>query len=126
MTPQAAYDDLVRRARNDALLESCAALLAWDELTYLPPGGVAARADQLAYLAGLSHDQAIDTRRLVMLEAVVDSELTRDPLTPAAVNIREWVRQTSRAMKRPRRLVEELAHLAPLAQQQWAMSRQEA
>jgi carboxypeptidase Taq len=125
MTPKAAYDDLVRRAKEEALLESCISLLAWDELTYLPPGGVTARADQLAYLAGLSHDQAIDTRRLVMLEMVVDSDLTRDPLTPEAVNIREWSRQASRAMKRPRRLVEELARLAPLAQQQWTLARQE-
>src|SRR5581483_3263886 len=53
MTPQAAYDELIRRVREQATLGACIALLEWDELTYMPPGGVAGRAQQLAYLAGL-------------------------------------------------------------------------
>jgi carboxypeptidase Taq len=126
MTPHAAYAELIRRAREEALLESCVALLGWDELTYMPPGGVTARANQLAYLAGLQHDQTTDPRFLELLALVKDSGLTRDPLAAEAVNVRELERMAARSLRLPRALVEELARVAPAAQQQWAQSRQEA
>jgi carboxypeptidase Taq len=126
MTPQAAYDELLRRAREEALLDSCQALLGWDELTYMPPGGVAARANQLAYLAGLHHEKATDPRIGDLLAAVEPSDLASDPLSAAAVNVREIHRIYNRLARLPRALVEELARIAPLAQQQWATSRQEA
>ena len=62
MRAQAAYEELERRAREEALLESCAGLLGWDEETTMPPGGAAHRAAQLALLAGLGHDRAVDPR----------------------------------------------------------------
>jgi hypothetical protein len=40
MQARVAYDELIRRAREEALLASCQELLGWDELTYLPRGGV--------------------------------------------------------------------------------------
>jgi carboxypeptidase Taq len=126
MTPLAAYEQLIRRAKDEALLESCSAVLSWDELTYLPPGGVTARANQLAYLAGLQHDLTTDPRFLELLAIVRDSELTRDPLAAEAVNVRELDRMAARSLLLPRSLVEELARVAPVAQQQWAQSRQEA
>ena len=126
MTPQAAYDEFLRRAREEALLDSCQALLGWDELTYMPPGGVAARANQLAYLAGLHHEKATDPRIGELLAAVEGSDLASEPLSAAAVNVREIHRIYNRLVRLPRALVEELARIAPLAQQQWATSRQEA
>ena len=126
MTPQAAYDELLRRTREEALLESCVALLGWDELTYMPPGGVAARSNQLAYLAGLQHEKATDPRLGELLAAVEGSTLLADPESPAAVNVREIRRVYDRSIRLPRTLVEELARITPLSQQQWATSRQEA
>src|SRR5438067_676272 len=60
MTPQAAYDELVRRSRERSLLVSCIELVGWDELTYMPRGGVENRSRQMAYLAGLYHDAVAD------------------------------------------------------------------
>ena len=45
MRAQDAYDELLRRSREETLLASCAELLGWDEETYLPPGGVGHRAN---------------------------------------------------------------------------------
>jgi carboxypeptidase Taq len=126
MTPQAAYDELIRRAREESLLESCQALLGWDELTYMPPGGVAARADQLSHLVGLHHALATDPRIAELLATLEGSTLVQEPTSNVAVNVREIRRTYDRLTRLPRTLVEELAHLAPLAQQQWATSRQEA
>src|SRR6266404_2322990 len=109
MTPQAAYDELLRRAREEALLESCQALLGWDELTFMPPGGVAARANQLAYLAGWQHEKATDPRIGDLLTSVEGSPLLADPTSAAAANVREIRRSYDRQARLPRALVEELA-----------------
>jgi len=126
MTPQAAYDELIRRSKEEALLHSCAAVLEWDELTYMPPGGVTGRANQLAYLAGLEHDRATDPRLGELLSTVENSSFLADPEGLQAVNVREMRRSYNRLTRLPRSLVEELARLVPLAQQQWSTSRQEA
>jgi carboxypeptidase Taq len=126
MCATAAYEELIRRAREQTLLGSCAVLLSWDEETYLPRGGVAYRADQLAYLAGLGHDQATHPRVGELLAAVEGSALVSDPLSPAAVNVRELRRTYDRAVRLPRALVEELARVTTAAHQEWADARRNA
>ncbi len=126
MRAQAAYEELIRLSRERALLASCVALLAWDEETYMPPSGTAHRAEQLAYLAGLEHDRATDPRLGERLAEVENSDLVSDPLSDAAVNVREWRRQYGRQTRLPRPLVEETARVTSLAQAEWAAARGDA
>jgi carboxypeptidase Taq len=126
MRARAAYDELVRWARHEALLASCAELIGWDEETYMPRGGVVHRGNQMALLAGLLHEQATGPRVGELLAAVEGSPLTRDPLAAAAVNVREWRRTYDRLTRLPRRLVEEIARTASLAQQEWTAARRDA
>jgi carboxypeptidase Taq len=126
MRAQTAYDELVRRARERALLASCTALLAWDEETYMPRGGAAHRAEQMAHLAGLEHDRSTHRRLGERLAAVEGSDVTADPFSDAAVNIREWRRQYDRQTRLPRRLVKEAARVTSLAQVEWAAARRHA
>jgi carboxypeptidase Taq len=126
MRAKAAYDELVRLSRERALVASCVALLSWDEETYMPPGGAAHRAEQLAYLAGLEHDKATDPRLGDLLADVENSPLVSDALSDAAVNVREWRRQYGRQTRLPRPLVEETARVTTLAQAEWAAARRDA
>jgi carboxypeptidase Taq len=126
MHARAAYDELIRHVRQEALLDSCAALLAWDEETYLPPGGVEHRGRQLALLAGLCHQRATHPRLGDLLTEIEQSELVRDPLAPESVNVREVRRLYERSIRLPRSLVEELAHITSLAQQAWETARKRA
>src|ERR1700674_1789992 len=112
MRPEAAYDDLLRRSRDETLLASCAELLAWDEETYLPRAGVSQRANHLTLLAGMLHDRAAAPRVGDLLAAVEGSPLLTDPDTDAAVNVREWRRVYDRSIRLPRRLVEESTRVA--------------
>jgi carboxypeptidase Taq len=125
MQPQAAYDELMRRNRENSLLASCTELLGWDELTHMPPGGAANRAEQLALLAGLQHERAADPRLGELLAAVEGSELTADPDSVTAANVRELRRFYDRQTRLPRALVEETARVTSLAQQEWAAARQD-
>lgn len=50
-----AYTRLIDRFRRIATLGEAGAMLGWDAAAMMPPGGAAARGDQLAVLAGLAH-----------------------------------------------------------------------
>src|SRR4051812_43928570 len=102
MTPQAAYDELVHRSRERSLLVSCIELLGWDELTYMPRGGVENRSRQMAYLAGLYHDAVADVREVELLAIVAASPLVADPLAAPAVNVRQWQWACHRMSRQPR------------------------
>jgi len=122
-TPQEAYDELIRRVREMATLGSCAAVLHWDRETCMPRKGAAHRAAQLALLAGMVHERFTDPRIGGLLAAVEGTEVVAEPLSDAAVNVRELRRAYDRATRLPRDLVEELARVTSLAQGEWVEAR---
>jgi carboxypeptidase Taq len=126
VTPHDAYDELIRRSKEQALLASCSSLLGWDEQTYMPRGGAEHRGNQMALLAGLHHEKATDPKIGGLLAELESSGLLGEPESPMAVNVREIRRSYDRLTKLPRALVEELARTATLAQQAWIAARQES
>ncbi len=123
MTPKKAYDELVSRLREVALLSSCGSVLGWDERTYMPRGGGALRADQLAMISGLTHEKFTDPRIGELLSILEQSDLAGDGDSPEAANIRETRHDYDRYTKLPRELVEELAKTRTLAQGEWVVAR---
>jgi carboxypeptidase Taq len=119
MQPRAAYEELTRRVKEEAVLASCVEVLGWDEETYMPQAGVAHRAEQQALLAGLLHDRATDPRLGELFAALEGSDLVADPDAAEAVNVRELRRLYDRATRLPRSLVEEFARVTSLAQREW-------
>jgi len=126
MRADQAYDELIRRMREEAILTSCEALLEWDEETYMPPGGVENRSEQMALLAGILHERGTHPRLGELLAIVEGSDLLDDPTSPRAVNVREMRREYDRYVRLPRRLVEEVARTTALAQRAWAKARADA
>src|SRR5947209_1865055 len=105
-----AYEELITRIKEVSTLRSAAGVLGWDQRTKMPPGGVEQRSQQLALLARLAHERGTDPRIGELLAACEsDSELTRDPHSDSAANLREIRRGYDRATKLPSDLVEEVA-----------------
>ncbi|MCX7701917.1 MAG: carboxypeptidase M32 [Gemmataceae bacterium] len=114
-----AYQSLITHWRETSLLSSCAALLGWDERTYMPRAGSAHRAKQMALLARMTHERLTDPRIgdwLSQLEGATDS-------AEQAANVREIGRTHRRAVRVPARLVEELARVTTQAQEVWVEAR---
>ncbi len=124
MAGREAYDDLIRRSRERAVLASCSALLGWDEQTYMPTGGAENRGNQLALLAGLHHDRATDPQIGALLHEAEGSALVADPDSPEAANVRELRRSYDRQTRLPRTLVEELARATSRGHSEWVAARQ--
>jgi carboxypeptidase Taq len=108
------------------VLASCSHVLGWDEETYVPPAGIAHRAEQQALLAGLLHDRATDLRLGELLAAVEGSDLVADPDSAEAVNVRELRRLYDRAIRLPRSLVEEFARITSIAQRAWVSAHEKS
>ncbi len=123
MRADQAYDELMRRAREETLLTTVEALLEWDEETCMPPGGVENRSEQLALVAGLLHERGTDPRIGELLGVVEGSDLLADPGSATAVNVRALRREYDRFVRLPRTLVEAVARTTALAQTAWAAAR---
>lgn len=119
-----AYRDLKRRAKEAHLLGSSASLLSWDREVMMPEGGIEFRSDQISLLARMYHEMMTATEVGDLIAACEQDEaLVSDPLSPEAVNVREWRRRYDRQTKLPSSLVEEEAALASRGQHAWAEAR---
>ena len=123
MDTQAAYAELIQHFKETRLLDSIASVLGWDERTYMPPKGGSHRAEQMALLARLGHEQLTAPRLGELLGFLEAAPLVKDQETVSAVNIREIRRLHDIAVKVPAALVEELARTTTRAQGIWQEAR---
>ena len=104
-------------------LYSAAAVLYWDQATYMPPGGAEARGRQLATLSQLAQEKFIDPkvgRLLDQLQAYQDS-LPYDH--DDACLLRLTRHEYERAHKLPPAFVAEFSNQTALAYQAWTVAR---
>ena len=102
-----------------------AALLEWDQETYMPAGAVNERAMQSAMVVGLHHEKIVDEKwGELFAELGYESNLAPRGLgdTDAAF-LRESYKRWKKQTRVPRDLVENLARETSLAQAAWAGAR---
>ncbi len=121
--PSTAYTELCRLSREIGTIGSIGALLSWDQETYMPPAGAHARAEQLAWIAGMAHARRTSDELGGAIRACERNGVVGDPASPEAACVREMRRNFDRATKLPRELVEEWARTASLAQEAWKDAR---
>jgi carboxypeptidase Taq len=84
-------------------LEAAAALLNWDQTTYMPPGGAAARGRQLATLGQLAHEKFTDAAIGRLLDELLPYEESLPYDSDDASLLRVTRRDYERAVRcRPR------------------------
>ena len=114
---------LKTRMARIARLGQIQSLLGWDQQTYMPPGGAAARGEQSAALQEFTHGlfTADETKRLL---ADSESEIAgQDPDSDDVRMLRLVRRDYDRATKLPPELVAEMARHRALAQEIWIRAR---
>ena len=123
------YAGLTRTLRELQVLKGIEGLLAWDELTMLPPASSQIRGDQKAILAGVVHDKQTDYSLGIVLTAlntVVDSKDTVDTPIFSAVQkavIRDAHKSYVRCTTIPKDLVTRMAKLETDGYTTWVAAR---
>ena len=120
MTHRSAYQRLAARFRLIATIGECASMLGWDAAAVMPPGGGAARGDQLAVLAVLRHQHLTAPE----IEADLAAAEASDPWE--AADLRLMRHDYTRARALPADLVEARAKANSDCEKVWRVAREAA
>jgi carboxypeptidase Taq len=120
--PQNPGMSIFKKAREVALIHSSAAVIGWDQETYLPASAAQHRADQLAWLSARAHELATSSEWQKDLEIAEAGNPGNDPKLTA--NLKELRREFDRATKLTVELVARDSLASSLAKHAWADARQ--
>jgi carboxypeptidase Taq len=125
----ATLEPLINRLLEIRRIQSAASVLSWDQETYMPAGGGAARAEQIATLEGLAHEKLVSQEVETLLADWIDPATGQAAAgwdEPSRSLLRETWRDFSRAKKLPSAFVIRLSRECSLAQQAWVTAREES
>ncbi|NQU11594.1 carboxypeptidase M32 [bacterium] len=111
------------RLREISDLDGTAALLHWDQATYMPPGGAPARGRQLSLLSRLSHERLTDPAIGNLLDRLESVQQSLPPDGDDARLLRLVRRQHQRAVRVPTALVAEIAAQTSTTYEIWTRAR---
>ncbi|HSU39770.1 MAG TPA: hypothetical protein VLJ38_09380, partial [Polyangiaceae bacterium] len=115
------YAALERHQKRLSHLEHLEAITAWDEATMMSEGGGEARAEALATLRGIIHDESV---KPAVGEWVARAEASSGELDAwQAANLREIKRSWVRATAIPSALVEASSRAESKSEQAWRKLR---
>ena len=102
-----------------------AALLEWDQETFMPDGAVEDRAAQIALIMGLHHEKIVDGEweSLYAHLGYDGGEIPKGMNPIDAAFLRESHKRWKKKVRVPRELVENLARETSLSQSAWAAAR---
>lgn len=117
------FDALKKRTTDISNLNHAAALLSWDQQTYMPPGAAKARAEQLATLSRLSHEMftADETAQLIEAAAQEIGDANADTFEASVVRVTKY--DYEKSVKVPSAFVAEKARVTSLAYDKWVAAR---
>ncbi len=118
-----AYQELESRFHRIGTIEEAISVLNWDAASMMPSGGAAARAEQLATLRLIAHQEAVAPE----IDRLIDqAETARDALDPwQQANLREIRRRRAHAAALPAALVEAQSRACSQCEAVWRKARAE-
>lgn len=102
-------------------LNAAAAVLSWDQNTYMPPGGAEARGHQLATLSKLAHLKFTSPEVGKLIEEAQKEDL--DPESDDAALVRVTARDYEKATRVPPEFVAEVAMVTSRAHEAWVEAK---
>ena len=104
-------------------LKHAAALLSWDQTTYMPPGGAPARGRQMALLSRLAHERFTDAAVGRLIDAAEKETASLPYDSDDAALVRVTRREFEQSVRLPAALVSEMSEHAAVSYQAWTVAR---
>lgn len=104
-------------------LEHAAAVLGWDQQTYMPAGGAEERGNELATLSRLAHIKFTSDEVGQLLDDLKPIAEQMDPDSDEARMIKVAAREYAKQTRVPAELVSEFAQVTAVGQQVWTEAR---
>lgn len=119
----ASFEDLRRRYQEINDLSAAAAVLNWDQATYMPEGGAEARGRQCATLSRLAHTRATDPALGKLLDDLARASESIDPDSDEACLVRVGRRDFEKAVRLPEAFVVRSSEAASASYNAWTRAR---
>jgi carboxypeptidase Taq len=116
-----AYRQLEARFRRVAILEQAISVLHWDAAAMMPSGGAGVRAEQLAGLRSIAHEELTAPDLAELADRAGTEHNTLDPWR--AANLREMRRRLEHAAALPGDLVEAVSRACSECETVWRQAR---
>lgn len=123
MNDHADFEKLCNQVRDTVMLQSTAALLEWDQQTFLPTGANDYRCQQMTFLAGEIHRRRTDPKYGDLLNRLSSSSLVSDPESDASAIVSNLKREYTRDVCLPEDLVSEFAKATSAGHSIWVEAR---
>ena len=114
------YERFIEKVKDISYLNQARSMLGWDQETYMPPGTVKDRAEQVSLLSGIVHER---TTSKAMARMVTDLKKDKSLDEDQKVNVREFARDQKRASALPPKLVKELSQTESFSYEAWQKAR---
>ncbi len=122
-SPAAHLSDLKERLEEVSDIASAAAVLSWDQSTYMPPGGATARARQMSRLSEIAHRKRTDPAIGRLIEKLAPWAESLAPDHDDACLIRVLRRDYERSIRVPAEFVARSSSAASAAYNTWIKAR---
>src|SRR5258705_3099582 len=116
-------EQLKTRLMEASDLNSAEAVLSWDQTTYMPPGGAAARGRQMSILARLAHEKFTDPEIGRLLDELAPYAESLPFDSDEASLVRVTRREYEQAVRVPAEFVARLNEHAAATYQAWTVAR---
>ncbi len=127
-TPQA-YLDLKETSATIHTYNSILSLLHWDQETFMPPGGIIPRSEQIALLSSQIHDMKTSRKYRGQLEKLITPSTGKIKIKGLSIRekaaVREWGKEFQRSSSLPSSFVNKFSKLTSEASQRWQIAREE-
>ena len=120
---QEKYEQLKALLREANDVESAAGVLYWDQSTYMPPAGAAARGRQAAILSQIAHEKSTAPLIGELLEALRPFEAEQPYDSDEAALIRAARRDYDKATRVPSSFIAEMSAHAAASYEAWTKAR---
>jgi len=122
---QEAYDELLTKLKEVADIEAAISVLHWDQSTYIPPKGNAARGRQMATLSKLAHEKFSDPSVGKLLDKLASFEEEKGPDQFEGALLRYTRRHYERAIKIPAEFMGRFSDHCSKIYDAWTRARQD-
>ncbi len=121
VTFMTAYEELLSKYKELKLFSTAGGILYWDMQTYMPPGAVMLRSEQLGVLTKIAHRMLVDPEIGKLLDL---AEKDKDALDEVGRrNIHLYRKGYDEQTKLPEKLVGEIAKQSAIADEAWKKAK---
>ena len=115
--------NILDQQRELSTLGGIAALLGWDQMTYMPPQGTTARSQQSALLSRLSHERVVSDTLWHHLQQLSQHTTFRRLAEHEQIIVTRLQKDVEKARKIPSSFVERFSKVTTLAYPSWQQAR---